>query len=175
MRKISTIIILLVLLSSVAQGALYVWVDKDGIKHMSNLPPNDEVVLKEDKKEGAEKNVELKEDLVISNWFPLETKSGFTISGEVKNNSSFFYKEVIVRATIRNEKGENIYKEETRTDPYNIPPDKVGNFKFENVNTKLIYLSKKNLRFDILNKGKSENAIKEKKPKEEKPENAAME
>jgi hypothetical protein len=176
LRKSIIVFLMLVIFYSIAHAKLYIWVDKAGVKHMSNIAPKDEVVLKEEKLDESPKSLESKEDLVIIDWFPTETKTGFTISGEVKNNSSFlFYKNVMIRATIKDEKGENLFKEEVKTDPYDIPPEKTASFKFENVNTKLTYLSKKNLRFDILNSSKDKVEEKKAEPEKEKDEKAVIE
>ena len=164
MRIFITLFFLVAVFSSIAFGKLYVWVDKDGVKHMSNIPPKENVLLKEKKEESLKPSLEKKEGLILENWFPTETKAGYTLSGEVKNNSKFIFTTVLVRATIKDDKGKNILQRDVNTDPLDIQPGKTGKFKIENVKTQLQYLTKKHLRFDIFNGGKIEKGEQLKKP-----------
>jgi len=156
MKTLVTIILSITILCSIAYAKLYVWVDKDGIKHVSNIPPKEDVVLKKKREEGFAPPLKVKEDLILSKWFPLETKSGYTISGEVKNNSNYLFKNVIVRATVRDNKGKILIQMEVKTQPPDISPYGAGKFEIKNVKTNLSYLSKTNLRFDLFNSGKVE-------------------
>ena len=170
MKKLVIITLVISVFSISAHAKMYVWVDKDGVKHMSNIPPKEDVVLKKKKGEGFAPPIEVKEDIALANWFPLETKSGFTITGEVKNNSpGFMFKKVQVRATIRDNKGKIVIQREVYTTPADIPPDGTGNFKIENVKTEPSYLSRTNIRFDLFKEGKVEITVPGKKTEKESP------
>jgi len=163
LKFLITLLAILVILSSIANAKLYIWVDKDGVKHVSNIPPKEEIVMKEKKEEGFAPPIKLKESLILSDWFPLKVKSGYTITGTVKNNSSYTFKQVIVRATAKDNDGNLLLQREVRTDPFNILPKGTGKFKIVNVKTDISFLTKKNLRFDIFNKGKIETTLPGKK------------
>jgi hypothetical protein len=173
MKIFMTIFLTITILASTSYGKLYIWVDKDGIKHMSNISPKGDVVLKENKEEGYPPTIKSKEDLTISSWFPLGSESGFILTGEVKNNSINLIKKVKVRAIVKDNEGKTIFQKEVSTDPIDIKPEGIGNFKIENVKVDITFLSKKNLRLDIFNGGKVETKVPEKN--ESKPEPAKIE
>ena len=168
MRLFILVLFVLTIMCSNTFCKLYIWVDKDGVKHMSNIPPKEDVIFKEKRGEGFAPPLEKKEGLLLSNWFPFETKSGYTISGEVENNSKYLFKKVVVRATIRDNSGKIIVQREVKTEPYDIASKEVGKFKIENIKTEISNLSKTNLRFDLFNVEKIETGVQGKKTEQKK-------